>query len=407
MEKADDFMNHESDIVLEDFRAEVAQFLDAAPTPEILEAGRKTTSAFGPYEPVMVWHRILHSRGWAAPEWPVEHGGTGWSVEQRYIFAEEYQKRGLPPLLPNGLRMVGPLLMELGTPEQQERYLPGILAGEDYWTQGYSEPGSGSDLASLSCSAVADGDDYILNGSKIWTTFAQHANRMFMLIRTSREGRKQQGITFLLLDRMDYPGMEVRPIVGLDGAEEQCEVFFPDVRVPQSGRVGAENEGWEVSKQLLKYERGGSAHSPVMRRRIKAIREAAAQTPSPFGGTLAADPVFQRELGELEGDIASQEHFEKLVNSGHSIALDPAYPSLNKVISSELTQRISALMARLVGLDGIPDQREALIVGSNVEALDDDFSLIAMPYYLNSRATSIYAGTNEVQRDLIARTLRP
>ena len=391
---------------LTEFRAEVAEFLDTAPTPEILEAGRKTTSVFAPFEQVMAWHRLLHARGWAAPDWPVEHGGPGWSVEQRYVFAEEYQKRGLPPLLPNGLKMVGPLLMELGTPEQQRRHLPGILSGEDYWTQGYSEPGAGSDLASLSCSAVPDGDDYILNGSKIWTTNAHHANRMFMLVRTSREGRKQAGITFLLLERMDLPGMEVRPIVGIDGAPEQCEVFFTDVRVPQSGRVGAENDGWSVAKALLKHERGGSAQSPSLRRRLEVLREAADATPSPFGGSWAEDAVFQRDLGELEADVASLEHVEKLAISGHPIVDDPAHPSLNKVMSSELVQRISVLMTRVVGVDALPDQREALRVGSEAEPLGDDLSLIAMPFYLNSRATTIYAGTNEVQRDLIARSLR-
>ncbi|NGP05123.1 acyl-CoA dehydrogenase [Rhodococcus sp. 14C212] len=394
------------DADLEKFREEVAEFLDTAPTPEIREAGRKTTSIFAPFEQVMAWQRILHARGWAAPAWPVEHGGPGWSVEQRYVFADEYQKRGLPPLLPNGLQMVGPLLMELGTPEQQARYLPGILSGEDYWTQGYSEPGSGSDLASLSCSAVPDGDDYLLNGSKIWTSHAHLANRMFMLVRTSREGRKQQGITFLLLDRMDYPGMEVRPIIGLDGVPEQCEVFFTDVRVPQSGRVGAENDGWSVAKQLLTHERGGSAQSPMLRHRLGAAREVAARTPSGFGGTLADDPVFRRDLGELEVEVASYEHVEKLALSGHEIARDPAFPSLNKVISSELTQRISVLMIRVAGLDALPDQREALHVGAPVDPLGDDLALVAMPYYLNSRATTIYAGTNEVQRDLIARTLR-
>lgn len=399
-------MDIEPNVDLAEFRAEVAEFLDTAPTPEILEAGRKTTSVFAPFDQVMAWHRILHSRGWSAPDWPVEHGGPGWSVEQRYVFADEHQKRGLPPLLPNGLKMVGPLLMELGTPEQQQRHLPGILSGEDYWTQGYSEPGAGSDLASLSCSAVADGDDYILNGSKIWTTFAHHANRMFMLVRTSREGRKQAGITFLLLDRMDYPGIEVRPIIGIDGAPEQCEVFFTDARVPKSGRVGAENDGWAVAKQLLKHERGGGAQSPSMRHRLEVLREAAAATPSPFGGSLADDAVFQRDLGELEADVASHEHFEKLAISGHPIVDDPAYPSLNKVMSSELIQRISVLMTRVVGLDGLPDQREALRVGSSSEALSDDLALIAMPFYLNSRATTIYAGTNEVQRDLIARSLR-
>jgi alkylation response protein AidB-like acyl-CoA dehydrogenase len=398
-------MNLDRNPALEEFRAEVADFLDTAPTDAIREAGRKTTSVFAPFEQVMEWHRILARKGWAAPSWPVEYGGTGWSVEQRYVYAEEYWKRDLPPLLPNGLQMVGPLLMHLGTDEQKARYLPGILAGEDYWTQGYSEPGAGSDLASLTCSAVADGEDYIINGSKIWTTYAHHANRMFMLVRTSSEGKKQAGITFLLLDRLDLPGLEIRPIIGLDGVPEQCEVFFRDVRVPQSGRVGAENDGWSVAKQLLIHERGGSVASPALRRRVEAIREAAAHERTAFGGVLADDPVFQRDLGLLEAEIGSIEHFEKLAISGHPIAQDFAFPSMAKVMNTEVTQTLSVLMTRVAGLKGYAIQTAALEVGSSVTPLDDDFSLVAMPYYLNSRATTIYAGTNEIQRDLIARSI--
>jgi alkylation response protein AidB-like acyl-CoA dehydrogenase len=390
---------------LDAFREEVAAFLDTAPTPAIREAGRKTTSAFAPFEEVMEWQRILHRQGWAAPAWPVEFGGPGWSVEQRFIFAEEYCARDLPPLLPNCLQMVGPLLIDLGTPEQQAKYLPRILAAEDYWTQGYSEPNSGSDLASLSCSAVADGDDYIINGSKIWTTLAHRANRMFMLVRTSREGKKQRGITFLLLDRTDYPGMTIRPIVGLDGLPEQCEVFFDDVRVPQSGRVGAENDGWTVAKHLLKHERGGSAQGPFLRRRLRLIREASVTADAPNGGVLADDSVFQRDLGELEADVASYEYFEKLAISGHRIADDPGFPSVKKTMGSELSQKLSVMTTRVAGLDALPLQPEALAVGSSHPALSDELALIAMPFYLNSRATTIYAGTNEVQRDLIARSL--
>ena len=390
---------------LEAFRREIAEFLDTAPTPEIREAGRKTTSAFAPFEAAIKWQGILNQRGWAAPGWPERYGGTGWSVEQRYIFAEEYWKRDLPPLLPNGLQMVGPLLIEAGSEEQKARYLPGILSGEDYWTQGYSEPGAGSDLAALKCSAVADGDDYIINGQKIWTTLAHKANRMFMLVRTDNAGKKQQGITFLLLERTDYPGMEIRPIIGLDGIPEQCEVFFDNVRVPQSARVGAENDGWSVAKALLKHERGGSASSPAMYRRLETIRAAASGTPSPHGGTVLDDPVFQRDLGELEAEIAACAAFEKLVISGHPSAADPAMPSLTKVMNSELTQRISVMMTRVAGLEALPLQHEALEVGSAIAPLGSDLELLAMPYYLNSRATTIYAGTNEVQRDLIARTL--
>lgn len=391
---------------LEAFRAEVAEFFATAPTPAIREAGRKTTSVFAPFKECMEWHRILFDKGWVAPHWPNEHGGTGWSVEQRFIFAEEYRKADLPPLLPQSLGMIGPLLIDLGTEEQKARYLPGILNGDDFWAQGYSEPNSGSDLASLSCRADPDGDDYIINGSKIWTTYAHHANRMFMLVRTSNEGKKQQGITFLLLDRTDYPGMTIRPIIGLDGFPEQCEVFFEDVRVPQSGRVGAENDGWSVAKHLLKHERGGSGGaSPALMRYCERARSAAAQTPSPFGGMLAQDPVFQREIGELEADIASLAHFEKLAISGHELARDPAFPSINKTINSELIQRASTLMMQVSGTGSLARQLEALRVGSNVEPLGSEFDLISMPLYLNSRATSIYAGSNEVQRDLIARSL--
>jgi len=387
------------------FREEVAAFLDTAPTEAIREAGRKTTSAFPSFEEAQAWLAILNKKGWAAPAWPKEYGGTGWSVEQRYVFEEEYRKRDLPPLLPNSLKMVGPLLIDLGTEEQKAKYLPSILSGEDYWTQGYSEPNSGSDLASLSCRAEADGDDYIINGSKIWTTLAHKSNRMFMLVRTNSEGKKQQGITFLLLERTDYPGMEIRPIDGLDGFPECCEVFFDNVRVPQSGRVGEENDGWSVAKHLLTHERGVSASSPALKRHVERIREVAAEEQTPFGGKLADDAVFQRQLGELEADIASLEHFEKLAISGHEISLDPALPSITKIMNSELVQRVSEIMRQLSGLEGQSLELEALRVGTNVYALGSDMDLIAMPFYLNSRATTIYAGTNEIQRDLIARTL--
>lgn len=390
---------------LEDFRKEVAAFLDSAPTPAIREAGRKTTSVFAPFDAVMAWQRILYDKGWVAPAWPVEYGGTGWCVARRYIFAEEYFKRDLPPLLPNGLKMIGPLLIDVGTPEQKKAYLPRILSGEDYWTQGYSEPNAGSDLASLSCKAVPDGDDYLITGQKTWTTLAHKANHMFMLVRTSNTGKKQEGITFLLLDRMDYPGMTVRPIIGLDGFPEQCEVFFDNVRVPQSCRLGAENDGWSVAKRLLEHERGGAAISPAMRRHLVHIRAAAAKASSPFGGSLAEDGAFVRDLGQIEAEVASYEHIEKLVLSGHALGNDPAMASINKIVSSELTQQISTMMMRVAGLAGLPFQMDALTVGSGAPALGSDLELVAVPYYLNSRATTIYAGSNQIQRDLVARSL--
>ena len=213
------------------------------------------------------------------------------------------------------------------------------------------------------------------------------------------------GTTLLLLDRVDYPGMTIRPIIGLDGFPEQCEVFFDNVRVPQSGRVGAENDGWSVAKHLLKHERGGSAQSPTLRRYLELVREAAFATPSPFGGVLAHDAVFQRDIGALEADIESYQHFEKLSISGHAIGRDAAFPSMNKIMSSELSQRVSVMMRRVAGLEAFSLQLDALQVGANVEPFGSQLDLMAMPYYLNSRATTIYAGTNEVQRDLVARTL--
>ncbi|THH37289.1 acyl-CoA dehydrogenase [Aliishimia ponticola] len=399
-------MNTQINADLVAFRDEVAAFLDTAPTDAIREAGRKTTSAFPPFEQGAAWQAILNEKGWAAPDWPQEYGGTGWSAEQRTIFEEEYRKRDLPPLLPNSLKMVGPLLIDLGTEEQKAKYLLRILSGEDYWTQGYSEPNSGSDLASLQCSAVADGEDYIINGSKIWTTFAHKSNRMFMLVRTSSEGKKQQGITFLLLDRTDFPGMDIRPIKGLDGNAEFCEVFFDNVRVPQSGRVGAENEGWSVAKHLLKHERNGSANSPVLMRYLTRIVEAARAETSPFGGTLADDPVFQRDLGALHADVVTLSHFERLIMSGHELAADPALPSIAKTMNSELIQRVSVMMTRVAQLEGLSMQLDALTVGAGEDPLGSELDLIAMPLYLNSRATTIYAGTNEVQRNLIARSLQ-
>ncbi|MEQ9317405.1 MAG: acyl-CoA dehydrogenase family protein, partial [Henriciella sp.] len=245
----------ESDIA---FREEVRAFLDENLTPELAAAGRKATSVFIEPDYTLPWQRKLHARGWVAPHWPAEHGGTGWSEMQRYIFASECAKAGAPSLAPMGLGMVGPCIIGYGTPEQKAYYLPRLLAGEDYWCQGYSEPQSGSDLASLALKADRDGDHYVLNGSKIWTTHAHHANRMFCLVRTRPDGKPQEGITFLLLD-MNTPGIKVDPIITLAGEHELNQVFFDDVRVPVANRLGEENDGWTVAISLLDFERGGGS----------------------------------------------------------------------------------------------------------------------------------------------------
>src|SRR5476651_530091 len=234
------------------FQAQVRQFLSENLTDELRRVASRMTSVYSDYETAMAWQSILHARGWAAPAWPVEYGGCGWSVVQRYIFANESAAAGAPGLSPMGIGMCGPVLIGYGTPEQNAHYLPRMLSGEHFWCQGYSEPGSGSDLASLQMSAVEDGDDFICNGHKLWTTHANLANWMFCLVRTSQEAIRQQGITFLLID-MISPGVEVRPILMLSGEHIQNDVFFTDVRVPRANAVGRVGEGWTVAKYLMEF----------------------------------------------------------------------------------------------------------------------------------------------------------
>ncbi len=385
------------------FRREVRTFLQTAPTAEILEAGRKTTSAFAPFAQAMAWHRILYDRGWVAPAWPREYGGTGWSFEQRYLFAEECNIRGVPPLLPHNLQMVGPAVIGFGTAEQKARHLPGMLSGDDFWCQGYSEPGAGSDLASLQCRAERDGDAYVVNGSKTWTTYAQHANRMFALVRTRSAGKPQQGISFLLLD-MDTPGIEVRPIVGLDGCHEQCEVFFTDVRVPVENRVGEEHAGWTVAKYVLEFERGGSVFGAWLKPALIALRDRCESALCAGGPRLIDDPVIRRKLAMLDVECLALEQTERRVNATLTHGQNPGpMASLLKIIGTETMQKFSELQLEVAGLDALPLQTPALAVGAGLDALVSPEQLTVMPYYLNTRAATIYAGSNEVQRNLLAR----
>jgi acyl-CoA dehydrogenase len=238
------------------FRDDVRRFLADNVRPGMGRAIDLTTAFIVDPDVLIDLHRALHRKGWSVPHWPVEHGGTGWSPVQRYIFDLECGRAGAATYNASGSHFVGPVIIHYGTPAQQDRYLPRIRSGEDYWAQGYSEPGSGSDLASLKTRAVADGDHYVVNGQKIWTTNAHRANRMFALVRTATTGKRQDGITFVLFD-MDSPGITVRPIMGNGGDHEFNEVFFNDARVPMSNRIGEENKGWEVAKFLLEFERGG------------------------------------------------------------------------------------------------------------------------------------------------------
>ncbi|MFZ5671126.1 MAG: acyl-CoA dehydrogenase family protein [Pseudomonadota bacterium] len=383
------------------FRDEVRAFLDANLTPELRQAGRMTTSVFSDRRYNVPWHRILAARGWAAPAWPVEYGGPGWTEMQRHIFAAECVRAGTPALSPMGLRMVGPCIMKYGTPEQKAFYLPRILNADDYWCQGYSEPGSGSDLASLQMRAERDGDDYVLNGSKIWTTHAHFANRMFCLVRTSGEGKPQQGITFLLLE-MASPGIAVKPIITLAGEHEVNQVFFDNVRVPVANRLGEENDGWTVAKYLLEFERGGGS-APGLTVSLERLRTmAAAETAD--GRPLIDDPAVRARLAEAEIAVQAIEMTEHRVMTALSAGKNPGpASSMLKTQATECMQQLDEIAVGLAAAYAGVFQPEAREVGANTPPVGPAHALTAMPRYLNNRAASIYGGSNQIQRDIMAR----
>jgi alkylation response protein AidB-like acyl-CoA dehydrogenase len=386
------------------FQEEVRAFLDAELTPELRAAGRLTASAFTEPEFNLPWQARLYAKGWVAPHWPKEYGGTGWSEMQRTIFQAECARAGAPSLSPMGLRMVGPCIMGYGTAEQKAFFLPRILRGEDYWCQGYSEPGSGSDLASLQLRADSDGDHYVLNGSKIWTTQAHHANRMFCLVRTRFEGKPQEGITFLLLE-MTTPGITVKPIITLAGDHEVNQVFFDDVRVPKSGRLGEENQGWTVAKYLLEFERGGGS-APGLKIALGRLREMARAERSDDGAALLDDSDFRARLAELEVRVEAIEMTEHRVLADLAGGRNPGpASSMLKTQGTEAVQAIDELAIEAAQHYAFVDQFEARKPGANVAPVGPRHSLLAMPRYLNNRAASIYGGSNQVQRNIMARLI--
>ncbi|MDZ4296880.1 MAG: acyl-CoA dehydrogenase family protein [Moraxellaceae bacterium] len=386
-----------------EFQAQVKDFISDHLTDDIRRAGRLATSVFADPELTMAWQRILHAKGWAAPHWPVEYGGTGWTLSQRAIFAEALINADAPPLIPMGLMMCGPCLIGYGTDTQKNELLPRILSGEDFWCQGYSEPDAGSDLVSLRTSAIRDGDDYIINGSKIWTTYAHHANKMFCLVRTCKESKPQSGISFLLLD-MNLPGISVRPIIGLDEAPEQCEVFFENVRVPASQLVGQENQGWTVAKYLLVFERGGLEYAPVLSVQLAKIRQMAQRQNTADRKTLWQQESFQLNFARCQRDIQALEFTEKRIKSALSSGGNPgALSSMTKVIGTELQQKLTELALSCLGAQALIWQPDALVPSQPAQPLGPEYAVTAVPHYLNTRATSIYGGSNEVQRNIIAK----
>lgn len=385
------------------FRTEVREFLAEALTPELRRAGELMTSVFADFEATMAWHRILHAKGWVAPDWPAEYGGTGWDLTRRHIFQEECKLANAPALLPMGLQMLGPMLIGYGTEAQKAHYLPRILSGEDVWCQGYSEPGAGSDLASLATSAVRDGDHYVINGSKIWTSYAHHANRIFCLVRTSREGKPQAGISFILVD-MATPGIKVDPIVGLDGRVEQCQVFFDDVRVPAENLVGGENQGWEVAKYLLEFERGGHNFTIDLKKLAAKLHKQARAERDASGEPWGANPLFQARMADVEVDALALEYTERRIKGALDAGQNPgALSSLTKIVGTEISQRFNELSVEVMGLYALPYQDEALSPAYQGEIIGPDHGLTTMAEYINNRASTIYGGTGEIQRDIIAK----
>ena len=386
----------------EAFRAEVRAFLESELTDELRAAGEKRTSVWQEIESSMAWQSILNSRGWAAPDWPVEYGGTDWSLSQKYIFAQECAAAGTPGIIPMGLKMCGPMLIGYGTEEQKAHYLPRMLRGDDIWCQGYSEPGSGSDLASLKTQAVADGDDYVVNGTKIWTSYAQHANMIFALVRTDAESKPQQGISFLLID-MQTPGITVKPIINLEGSHELNQVFFDNVRVPKANRVGAENQGWTVAKYLLEFERF-SMSSVELRRLLSKIAKLGCLTQD--GAPFADHPEFQARYQALAVEAAGLEGSEQRVLRQLSAGNSPgSVSSVLNARSSEVLQAADMLGVEVAAYYGMPLQPDALRAVPSEPVVGPEEAVTMTASFLNNRMRTIAGGSAEIQRNIVAKSI--
>ncbi|MET0169999.1 MAG: pimeloyl-CoA dehydrogenase large subunit [Aliihoeflea sp.] len=355
---------------------------------------------------LVTWSRILNEKGWAVPHWPKEYGGTGWDPMRQYIYLEETQKWPAPQPLAFGVNMVGPVIYTFGNEAQKERYLPAIANLDDWWCQGFSEPGAGSDLASLKTRAVRQGDHYIVNGQKTWTTLAQYADWIFCLVRTDPDAKKQSGISFLLID-MKTPGIEVRPIVTIDGGREINEVFLTDVKVPVENLVGEENKGWDYAKFLLGNERTNIARIGMSKQRIARIRELAAKEMS-SGRPLIEDERFREKLASVEIDLKALELTQLRVvaadaKRGNTGKPDPA-SSILKIKGSEIQQATTHLLMQVMGPHALP-YHSGDLDGSNELPIEPDYAATAAPSYFNVRKVSIYGGSNEIQKNIIAKAV--
>ena len=374
------------------FRDEVRGFFGEAYTPDLRQRMRSNHK-----EGAEEWQRKLFEKGWIAPNWPVEHGGTGWTATQKYIYETERSLAGIPSVIPFGLVMVANVIMAYGTDEQKEYFLPRILKSEDWWCQGYSEPGSGSDLASLKTKAERDGDDFIINGAKIWTTYAQYADWIFCLVRTDSSGKKQEGITFILID-MKSEGIKVNPIISIDNHHSLNEVEFSNVRVPVKNVVGEIGKGWTVAKALLAHERTGIAGVADVKRAVRVIKEVAAKEEN-GGQRLMDDPGFQQRLVDIEVELMALEFTELRTLATQAAGGFPGpESSLLKIKGTELQQATQELLMEIAAY-----YQGVLPTDLDPEALGHEFATDARLSYMYGRAATIYGGSNEVQKNIIAK----
>lgn len=348
-------------------------------------------------EEIIQWQQLLGSAGYLVVSWPPEHGGPDWNATQRYIFDEERAAAGAPVGFSMGIIMLGPVLMAFGTPEQKEKYLPKIVSAEDWWCQGYSEPGAGSDLASLNTQAVLDGDDYVINGTKIWTTYAHHANRCFCLVRTDNDCKKQAGISFILIDDMSAAGVEIKPIVSIDGEHHLNQVFFDNVRVPKENLVGVEGQGWTIAKYLLTHERttiAGVADSKLNLANIKRI----ARENEVDGKALIDDEQTRLDIARAEINLTQLEftNFRTLADTAAGRAPGPE-SSLLKIKGTDTQQELSELKVKMAGYYAFPWHSEGFVG-------PEDFAFATQTYNF-LRASTIYGGSTEVQKNVVAKML--
>jgi alkylation response protein AidB-like acyl-CoA dehydrogenase len=375
------------------FREEVRAFFSEHFTDDL--RARLSSSEYR--EAIVEWQKKLHEKGWIAPNWPVEYGGTGWTPTQKYIYETERSLAGIPSTVPFGLSMVGPVIYQFGSDEQKQKFLPRILSSDDWWCQGYSEPGAGSDLAGLKTKAERDGDDFIINGAKIWTTYAQYADWIFVLVRTDNSGKKQEGITFILVD-MKSEGIKVNPIISIDNHHSLNEVEFNNVRVPAENVVGEVGKGWTVAKALLAHERTAIAGVADTKRRLRFIKEAAAKEVN-GGVSLMQDPAFQSKLADIEVELMALEFTELRTLAAMAAGGFPGpESSLLKIKGTELQQATQELQMEIAAY-----YQGVLPTDLDPEQLGHEFGSDARRQFMYGRASTIYGGSNEVQKNIIAK----